>query len=41
MGNGVKWSLQDIGKIGEASGVGKLSCLKQGWKKVLVEDLPC
>jgi len=33
MRNGVKWSLQDTDKIGETSGAGKLSCLKQGWWK--------
>ena len=33
MRNGVKWSSQDTDKIGETSDAGKLSCLKQGWRK--------
>jgi len=33
MRNGVKWPWRDIDKIGEASDAGRLSCLKQGWRK--------
>jgi len=33
MRNGVKWSWRDTDEIGEASGAGKLSCLKQGWRE--------
>jgi len=39
MRNGVKWSLRDTDKMGETSGAGKLSCLKQGWRNFSVIEV--
>ena len=41
MRNGVKWSLKDMGKIGEASGAGELSCQYEVGETSQLGKLPC